>query len=108
MVEKYGKHVVYSDGGKAGTPKLAIIWDWSIAYTPPYEKSLVERANEYLKDRIEEFDDYWPCMKREPRCDLKHVWNWLNLWVDMHYARRRHMTFSEIVSFLSSSSGGRP
>ena len=66
----------------------------------PYEKSLIERANQYLKDRIEEFDDYYPCM-RGVGCDLAHVINWLNLFVDMHYARRRHMTFSELVRFES-------
>jgi hypothetical protein len=65
----------------------------------PYEKSLVERANEYIKDRIEEFDDYWPCSKGDC-CDLKHVWKWLNLFVDVHYARRTHMTFRQLTRFL--------
>ena len=27
------------------------------------EKSLMERVNQYLKDRIESFDDYYPCMQ---------------------------------------------
>ncbi|MEM1769140.1 MAG: hypothetical protein QXU63_01960 [Nitrososphaerota archaeon] len=30
-----------------------------------------------LKDRTEEFDDHFPCRKRE--CILDHVWMWLNL-----------------------------
>jgi hypothetical protein len=29
----------------------------------PYEKSIVERTMEYLKDRTEAFDDYYPCMR---------------------------------------------
>ena len=33
----------------------------------PYEKSLMERANQYLKDRIEEFDDYYPCPRKKER-----------------------------------------
>jgi hypothetical protein len=45
---------------------------WSTDCTP-YEKSLIERANQYLKDRIQEFDDYYPCMKKG--CDLGHVRN---------------------------------
>ena len=64
----------------------------------PYEKSLMERANEYFKDRIEEFDDYYPCMKEG--CDLAHVRKWLGLFVDMHYARRRHMRFGELPRFV--------
>jgi len=32
---------------------------WSIEYIhTPYEKSLVERVNQYLKDRTEVFDDH--------------------------------------------------
>ena len=73
----------------------------------PYEKSLMEKANQCLKDRIEGFDDhyYYPCMKRV--CDLAHVRNWLNLFVDMHYARRkrRHIKFGELLRFLG---GERP
>jgi len=70
----------------------------------PYEKSLMERANQYLKDRIEGFDYYYyPCMKRG--CDLAHARHWLNLFVDMHYARRRHIKFGELLRFLG---GERP
>jgi putative transposase len=29
----------------------------------PFEKSIVERTIEYLKDRTEAFDDYYPCIK---------------------------------------------
>ena len=64
----------------------------------------MERANQYLKDRVEEFDDYYPCMKKG-ECDLSHVRHWLNLFVDMHYARRRHMNFGSLLRFLG---GERP
>jgi len=33
-----------------------------------YEKSIVERAIDYVKDRTECFDDYYPCIKKE--CNL--------------------------------------
>ena len=29
-----------------------------------FEKSIVERAIEYVKDRTEGFDDYYPCIKK--------------------------------------------
>jgi putative transposase len=97
LVEKYGKHTVYSDGGP-WYPEACASLGLEHRLHSDYEKSLIERANEYLKDRIEEFDDYYPCMK--PDCDLGHVRNWLNLFVDMHYARRRHMRFGELARFL--------
>ena len=43
------------------------------------EKSLIERKMQYIKDRTESFDDYFPC--RLKKCKLKHVRNWLNLFV---------------------------
>ncbi len=48
-----------------------------------YEKSIIERTMQYIKDRIKEcFDDYFPC--RMKNCKLKHVMNRLNLFVDHH------------------------
>ena len=46
------------------------------------EKSLIERVIQYFKDRTECFDDYLPCRKKN--CKLKHVQNWLNLFVGYH------------------------
>jgi putative transposase len=99
LVERYGKHVVYTDGG-SWYPEACRALGLEHRLHSDYERSLMERANQYLKDRIEDFDDYYPCM-RGVGCDLAHVNNWLNLFVDMHYARRRHMTFSELVRFES-------
>ncbi len=48
----------------------------------PYEKSVIERTIQYVKDRIECFDDYFPCKKNN--CKLKHVKQWLGLFVDQH------------------------
>jgi putative transposase len=47
-----------------------------------YGKSIIERTIQYIKDRTESFDDYFPC--RKERCMLQHVRNWLNLFTDMH------------------------
>jgi putative transposase len=51
-----------------------------------YEKSTIERKNNAIhkEDRTaESFDDYFPC-KRKKKCKLKHIENWLNLFVDYH------------------------
>lgn len=47
-----------------------------------FEKSIVERTIQYIKDRTECFDDYFPCRKK--KCKLKHLINWLNLFKDFH------------------------
>ena len=50
-----------------------------------YEKSIIERTIEYLKDRTECFDDYFPCKKQ--KYILKHIINWLNMFIDYHNRR---------------------
>ncbi len=47
-------------------------------------KALLKETMQYIKDRIKECldDDYFPCRKRNVK--LKHVINWLNLFVDFH------------------------
>jgi hypothetical protein len=44
----------------------------------------MERINQYLKDRIESFDDYYLCMKQKSECNLFHVHNWIQLFVSMY------------------------
>jgi hypothetical protein len=45
----------------------------------------MERVNQYLKDRIESFDDYYPCMQKEDsECNLLHVHNWTQFFVSMY------------------------
>ncbi len=48
----------------------------------PWEKSIIERTIQYIKDRTECFDDYFPC--RKEHCNLNHVRHWLNLSTDYH------------------------
>ncbi len=48
----------------------------------PFQKSLMERVNQYFKDRTESFDDYYPCMTNE--CNLFLVYNWLQFFVSMY------------------------
>jgi len=46
------------------------------------EKCQIERTMQYLKDRTECFDDYFPC--RIKNCKLGHVKNWLKMFADYH------------------------
>jgi hypothetical protein len=49
-------------------------------------QSLMERVNQYLKDRTESFDDYYPCrqQKENNECNLFHVYNWIQFFVSMY------------------------
>jgi len=60
------------------------------------EKSLIERTIQYIKDRIESFDDYFPCKKEN--CNLDHVKEWLNLFVNMH---NKNITNAKVNSYVN-------
>jgi putative transposase len=51
-------------------------------HSSSFEKSIIERTIQYIKDRIENFDDYFPYRKK--RCKLNHVTSWFNVFVDYH------------------------
>jgi putative transposase len=81
LVEKYGKHTVYTDGGTWYDEACNIIGLKHYLHSF-LEKSLMERVNQYFKDRIESFDDYYPCMQND--CNLLHVHNWIQFFVSMY------------------------
>jgi putative transposase len=74
-VEKYGRHPVYTDGGTWYDEACNVLRLKHYLHSS-VEKSLMERVNQYFKDRIESFDDYYPCVKNE--CNLFHVHNGYN------------------------------
>ena len=63
LVEKYGKHTVYTDGG-TWYPQTCNFLHLKHRLHSPLEKSLIERVMQYFKDRTECFDDYYPCMQK--------------------------------------------
>ena len=81
LVEKYGKHTVYTDGG-TWYPEACNVLKLKHYLHSSFEKSLMERVNQYFKDRTEGFDDYYPCIKDE--CNLFHVYNWIQFFVSMY------------------------
>ena len=68
LVEKYGKHTVYTDGGTWYDDEACNVIGLKHYLHSPLEKSLMERVNQYFKDRTESFDDYYPCTRNE--CNL--------------------------------------
>jgi putative transposase len=81
LVNAYGKHPASTDGG-TWYPQACRFLKLDHHIHSPLEKSLMERTMQYIKDRTECFDDYFPCKKK--KCKLKHVINWLNLFADFH------------------------
>jgi putative transposase len=81
VVNKYGSHSVSSDGG-TWYPQACKFLKLKHHLHSHYEKSIIERTMQYIKDRTEGFDDYFPCKKN--KCKLKHVKQWLKLFVYEH------------------------
>ena len=54
----YGKHIVYSDDGGTWYPEACNSLGLIHILHSPFEKSIIERAMESVKDRTECFDDY--------------------------------------------------
>ena len=76
-----GKHSISRDGG-TWYPQACQFLKLDHHIHSSYEKSIIERTMQYIKDRTEGFDDYFPCSKEN--CKLKHVQNWLTLFLSMH------------------------
>ena len=83
VVKGFGKHPVSTDGG-TWYPQACKFLKLNHHIHSSLEKSPIERAMQYIKDRTECFDDYFPCRKKN--CNLNHVKQWLNLFA-YHYNR---------------------
>ena len=81
LINKFGKCPVSTDGG-TWYPQACQFLDVEHHIHSSFEKIIIERTIQYIKDRTEGFDDYFPCGKK--KCKLKHVINWFNLFIDKH------------------------
>ncbi|MDQ6724254.1 MAG: hypothetical protein M3Z01_08330, partial [Thermoproteota archaeon] len=75
LVKTYGLHPVSTDGG-TWYPQTGRFLKLKHHLHSSFEKSIMERTIQYIKDRTEGFDDYFPCRKKN--CKLKHVKQWMN------------------------------
>ena len=81
MVKTYGKHPVSTDGG-TWYPQACEFLKLNHHIHSSWEKSLIERSIQYIKDRTECFDDYFPCRKNN--CKLEHIKQWMNVYGHYH------------------------
>ena len=85
LVDKYGRHIVYTDGGTWYPQQACNFLQLKHRLHSPLEKSLIERIMQYFKDRTESFDDYYPCRQRkDSECNLFHVHNWIQFFISMY------------------------
>ena len=82
LIRIYGKHAISTDGGGTWYPQACRFLGLEHHIHSSFEESIIERTMQYIKDRTENFDDYFPC--RLKNCKLKYVQNWLRLFVDYH------------------------
>ena len=64
LTKGYGKHSIISTDGGTWYPQACQFLKLNHHHIhSSYEKSLTERTMQYIKDRTESFDDYFPCRK---------------------------------------------
>ncbi len=83
LINKFGKHPISTDGG-TWYPQACQFLKLQHHLHSSFEKSIMERTIQYIKDRTECFDDFFPCKKKK-RCKLKHVKQWFNLFSYYYY-----------------------
>jgi putative transposase len=81
LIKKYRKYPVSIDGG-TWYPQACRFLKLPHHIHSYYKRSIIERTIQYIKDRTESFDDYFPCQKGN--CRLEHVKNWFTFFVDTH------------------------
>ena len=81
LVKDYGRHPLSTDGG-TWYPQACKFLKLEHHTHSPCEKGIMERTVQYIKDRTESLDDYFPCRKKN--CKLKHVQQWLNLFANYY------------------------
>jgi putative transposase len=70
--KKYGKHPVSTDGG-TWYPQACKFLNMNHHLHSSYKKSMIERTIQYIKDRTESFDDYFPCTKEKCKYNISEI-----------------------------------
>jgi len=92
---KYGVKPIYSDGAVWYPDACRSLGLRHQVYGDDL-RGYVERTIQCFKDRIESFDDYFPC--RRLRCPMNHVKAWLSLDAFYYNFIQRHETSAKPVA----------
>jgi len=78
---RYGRKPIWTDEGNWYPDACRYLRLEHHVY-PDEWKNLIERMNQALKDRLECFDDLFPCLGDE--CNGEHVYNWVSVFRFFH------------------------
>ncbi len=81
IVDEYGPYHISTDGG-TWYPQACRFLKLKHHIHSSYEKSIIEITMQYIKDRTEGFDYYFP--RKKKKCKLKRVQKWLILFADYY------------------------
>jgi putative transposase len=98
---RYGLRPIYTDEG-VWYPDACRSLRLEHHVYPLEWKNLIERMNQALKDRLENFDDLFPCLKEE--CDHGHVRNWISVFRFFHNLVRAEDDRPEYQRFIQTLS----
>jgi putative transposase len=98
---RYGRKPVWTDEG-VWYPDACRSLGLEHRVYPIEWKNLMERMNQALKDRLENFDDLFPCLREE--CDRRHVSNWISVFRFFHNVIRKRDGQPEYLRFIQSLS----
>jgi putative transposase len=106
LIDRYGRHPVYTDEGD-WYPDACRSLELEHRIYDAVRGNLMERFVQYVKDRTEVFDDYFPC--RREHCRFEHVEGWLRyyqLFFNL-FRRRGAMERSPILQLAALIKGGK-
>lgn len=99
---RYGRKPIWTDEA-AWYPEACRLLRLEHRVYPVEWKNLIERMNQALKDRLENFDDLFPCFREH--CDHRHASNWVSVFRFYHNVIREKDDRPEYLRFIQSLSG---
>jgi putative transposase len=102
---RYGRKEVWTDEG-AWYPEACRWLRMEHHVYPIGWKNLMERLNQTFKDRVECFDDYFPCWKEG--CDRDHVRRWIRAFSLYYNFVREHSALGSPPALAQSGLKERP
>ena len=98
---RYGRKTIWTDEALF-YPEACRLLRLEHRVYPLERKNLIERFNQALKDRLENFDDLFPCFREH--CDHTHVSNWVSVYRFFHNVIRERDGRPEYQRFIQTIS----
>jgi len=87
VIKNRGKHCISLDGGTWILQACRFL-KLNHHIHSSFEKWLIERTRQYIKDRTKCFADYFSCKLKN--CKLNQVWNLLTIFINYHNKEMIH------------------